>query len=86
VKGATEAQFFVALTPGTARNARVTDVKFIRGDEKLRTLAATLKAGNFGLVFPDETNTKVIRRGTLFCDASGCSFLMLSPEYVTSVD
>jgi tetratricopeptide (TPR) repeat protein len=86
VKGTTEAQFYVALTPGTARNARVTDVKFIRGDEKLRPLAAILKGGNFPLVFPDETNTKVIRRGTLFCDASGCSFLMLSPEYISSVD
>jgi hypothetical protein len=66
----------------------VIEVKFISGDEKLRPLAAMLKSGNFNLVFPDETTTKVIRRGTLFCETSGgqCSFLMLSPEYVTSVD
>jgi len=86
VKGATEAQFYVALTLGPSRMAKATEVKFISGDEKLRALASILKGGNFNLVFPDETNTKVIRRGTLFCDASGCSFLMLSPEYISSVD
>ena len=85
-KGATEAQFYVVLTPGPARNAQVSEVKFISGDEKLKPLAAMLKAGNFNFAFPDETTTKVIRRGTLFCDASGCSFLMLSPEYISSVD
>lgn len=86
VKGATEAQFYVVLTPGAARNAQVSEVKFIRGDEKLRPLGGMLKGGNFNFAFPDETNTKVIRRGTLFCDAGGCSFLMLSPEYISSVD
>jgi tetratricopeptide (TPR) repeat protein len=86
VKGATEAQFYVGLTLGPSRMAKATEVKFISGDEKLRALASILKGGNFNLVFPDETNTKVIRRGTLFCDASGCSFLMLSPEYISSVD
>jgi tetratricopeptide (TPR) repeat protein len=86
VKGATEAQFYVALTLGPSRMAKATEVKFISGDEKLRALASILKGGNFNLVFPNETNTKVIRRGTLFCDASGCSFLMLSPEYISSVD
>jgi len=88
VKGATEAQFYVMLTPGPSRGAQVTAVKFIRGDEKLRPLAAMLKAGNFNLVFPDETTTKVIRRGTLFCQPDGakCSFLMVSPEFISSVD
>jgi len=86
VKGATEAQFYVGLTLGPSRMAKATEVKFISGDEKLRALASILKGGNFNLVFPDETNTKVIRRGTLFCDASGCKFLMLSPEYISSVN
>lgn len=88
VKGTTEAQFYVVLTPGPSRSAQVTAVKFIRGDEKLRPLAAALKGGNFNFVFPDETTTKVIRRGTLFCQAGNgeCSFLLLSPGYVSSVD
>ena len=71
---------------GNDRMLELTEVRFIRGDEKLRPLAGMLKGGNFNFVFPDETTTKVLRRGTLFCDASGCSFLMLSPEYISSVD
>ena len=87
VKGSTEARFFVVLAPGAARNAQVTDVKFISGDSKLRPLAAALRGANFNFVFPDETATKVIRRGTLFCQPSGqCSFVMLSPEHVTLVE
>lgn len=88
VKGATEAQFYVVLTPGPSRSGQVAAVKFISGDEKLRPLGALLKGGNFNFVFPDETTTKVIRRGTLFCQSADgqCSFLMLSPEYIASVD
>jgi tetratricopeptide (TPR) repeat protein len=88
VKGATEARFYVVLTPGPSRSAQVTAVKFISGDEKLRPLAGVLKSGNFNFVFPDETTTKVIRRGTLFCQPSGtqCSFIMMSPGTITSVD
>lgn len=88
VKGATEAQFYVVLNPGPGRKAQVTEVKFISGDEKLRPLGSMLKGADFKFVFPDETSTKVIRRGTLFCQSAGggCSFLMLSPEYISSVD
>lgn len=88
VKDATEAQFYVELTPGASRIAQVTAVKFFGGDEKLRPLGALLKGGNFNFVFPDETTTRVFRRGTLFCKATGgqCSFLMLSPQYIFSVD
>lgn len=88
VQAATEARFFVVLTPGAGRNAQVTDVRFISGDEKLKPLAAQLKTANFDLVFPDERSTKIIRRGTVSCHAANgqCSFIMISPEFVTSVD
>jgi Flp pilus assembly protein TadD/transglutaminase-like putative cysteine protease len=88
VKGGTEAQFYVVLTPGPSRAAQVSEVKFISGDEKLKPLGAMLKGGRFSLVFPDETTTKVIRRGTFFCQPTGteCTFMMISPEYVTSVE
>jgi tetratricopeptide (TPR) repeat protein len=84
VKGATEARFFVALVPGPNRKATVADVKFISGDEKLRPLAAQLKSANFGLVFPDDKVTKIIRRGTLSCLSKDnvCTFIMMSPDYV----
>ena len=84
VKGSSEAQFFVTMIPGPSRNAQVVDVKFIQGDEKLRPLSSALKTANFAFLFPDETTTKIIRRGTLFCQTNGeCSFLMISPDFVT---
>ncbi|HUE81170.1 MAG TPA: DUF3857 domain-containing protein [Pyrinomonadaceae bacterium] len=85
LKGATEASFFVVLVPGHSRIAQVAEVKFISGDEKLRPLEAALKSANYDLIFPDETITRVIRRGTLHCQGSGgeCSFIMVSPDYAT---
>jgi tetratricopeptide (TPR) repeat protein len=88
LKSRTEAQFYVVLVPGPTRNAQVADVKFIRGDEKLVPLSAGLKTANFNFSFPSDTTTKVIRRGTLFCLAGtgDCSFIMLSPDGITSLD
>jgi tetratricopeptide (TPR) repeat protein len=87
VKGTDEAQFYVVLVPGTGGLAQVAEAKFIRGVEKLRDLGSALKKANYNLVFPDGTNTKLIRRGTLFCQPNGeCSFIMMSPDYVSSVD
>lgn len=84
VKGTTEARFFIALVPGSNRVAKVADVKFISGDEKLRPLASLLKSANFDLVFPDDKMTRIIRRGTLSCISKGnmCSFIMMNPIYV----
>jgi hypothetical protein len=77
----TESEFFVVLAPGAAGKAQVTEVKFIRGDEKMRTLGGALKTAKYNFTFPDEARTKVIRPGTLLCKKAGeCSFLMLSPE------
>jgi tetratricopeptide (TPR) repeat protein len=84
LKASTEAQFFVVMTPGASQNAQVTDIKFIRGDESLRALETMLKGGSYGLVFPDDKATKVVRRGTLHCQTNGdCSFIMISPDFVT---
>ena len=83
-----EAQFYIVLVPGAAGSTDVAEVKFISGDEKLRTLEAALKTANFDFKFPDERATKIIRRGVGFCNALGgeCSFMMLSPDLITSVD
>ncbi|HKR61919.1 MAG TPA: tetratricopeptide repeat protein, partial [Pyrinomonadaceae bacterium] len=88
MQGATEAEFYVVLVPGSAGAAQVAEVKFIRGDAKLRPLDAALKSINFGFKFPDERATKIIRRGTAFCQGKDgeCSFVMLSPDMITSVD
>ena len=87
-KDSSEAQFFVMLVPGPGRKATVADVRFIKGDEKLKPMGAGLKSANFNITFPTETHTKLIRRGTLFCVSGGgdCPFIMLSPDGITSLE
>ena len=83
-----EAEFFLIYAPDPARNAQAIDVKFIKGDERLRPLAAQLKTIKYQLVFPDNSPTKIIRRGALLClpKPAACTFTMTSPELVRSVE
>ncbi len=83
-----EAEFYVVAVPGAGRSAQVTGARFIRGAEKLRPLTGALKGAKYSMTFPDETATKLIRRGTLTCQPNNgeCSFVLLSPEEITSVD
>jgi len=76
------------LVLGASRNVQVAEVKFIQGDEKLVPISAGLKTANFNFTFPDATSTKIVRRGTLFCNAANgeCSFIMISPDGISSVE
>ncbi|MGH9792720.1 MAG: tetratricopeptide repeat protein, partial [Candidatus Acidiferrales bacterium] len=99
VKERASAEFFVLLAPvaGAADSpsagpasrwgATVEDVKFISGDERLRPFADKLRSANFDATFPDDTPTKLVRRGMLSCTpAMGCSFVLIVPDDVTSVN
>jgi tetratricopeptide (TPR) repeat protein len=87
LKESASAEFFVLLAPGSRGAAVVEELKFIRGDEKLRPFADTLRSANYGAVFPDDTPTKLVRRGILSCGKdSGCSFVLLTPDSVNSVN
>jgi tetratricopeptide (TPR) repeat protein len=78
-----KADFFVVFTPAN----RVEAVKFISGDESLKNATQKIQALEYGALFPDNTPTKLVRRGTLSCEASGeCSFQLIEPEEVTSVN
>lgn len=83
-----QAEFFVVLIPGAAGKAKVEGVKFIRGSEKLRQLTTAVQNAAYRMSFPDETATKIIRRGILFCEPTkeGCRFILLSAEAVTSLN
>jgi tetratricopeptide (TPR) repeat protein len=83
-----EAEFYVVLAPGPARAAQVLDVKFIKGEESLKRLATQLKSIKYQLIFPDNSPTKIIRRGNLMClpKPGSCTFTMISPDLITSVD
>ncbi|MGH9816761.1 MAG: tetratricopeptide repeat protein [Candidatus Acidiferrales bacterium] len=83
LKESASAEFFVLLSPGPV----VEDVKFISGDERLRSFAVKLRAAKFVAPFPEDTPTKIIRRGTLRCGKeAGCTFVLALPEDVTSVN
>ena len=60
----------------------------IGGNEKLKPLAAQLKTANYNFTFPDASPTKLIRRGALIClpRPGQCSFFMVQPDLITSID
>jgi tetratricopeptide (TPR) repeat protein len=88
LKAPVEAEFYVVIAPDTARNAQVVDVKFIKGADSLKPLASQLKSAKIPLVFPDSSPTKIVRRGALLClpKPGPCTFTMISPDLLTSVD
>ena len=88
LKTPVEAEFYLVFAPDAARNAQAIDAKFIKGDERLKPLAADLKTVKYQLVFPDASPTKIVRRGALLClpKPGVCTFTMISPDLVRSVD
>jgi hypothetical protein len=87
VKEKVEAEVYLVFTPDAARNAQVSEVKFISGAESLKSSLAKLKTLKYQLVFPDSSPTKIIRRGTLVCPKAGpCTLTFISPDLITSVD
>lgn len=83
-----EAEFYVVAVPGAERSAVGAGARFIRGADKLRPLTGALKGAKYTMTFPDGTATKLIRRGILTCQPNNgeCSFVLLPPEEITSVD
>ena len=88
VKAPVEAEFYLVFAPDSARNAQAVDAKFIKGDESLKPLASQLKTLKYQLVFPDASPTKIVRRGALLClpKPGVCTFTMISPDLIRSVD
>jgi tetratricopeptide (TPR) repeat protein len=86
-KQTAKAEFFVAMEPSGPASA-ITAAKYISGDEPLKSMTETLKTVKYPLTFPDETATKVLRRGTMTCSTNSgeCSFAMEVPGDVRSVD
>ena len=82
------ADFFVLLSRGTGTGAKVDAVKFMSGDEKLKSYTDALRTADFRLTFPDDTPVKVLRRGTLSCSVTSgkCEFVLTLPDDVRTVD
>ncbi|MGA8222679.1 MAG: DUF3857 domain-containing protein [Candidatus Acidiferrales bacterium] len=81
------ADFLVLLSPGE-KDARVDEVRFVSGSEKLRPFASNLRSIHFAGMFPDASPAKLMRRGTLTCSAAtgDCVFTLVVPEDVRTVN
>ena len=81
------AESFVLLAGGK-NQASVEGVKLVSGEEKLRSLDEVLRSQKFPLTFPDDTPTKILRRGILSCSqADGqCMYVLMLPDDVRSID
>ncbi|HKI25971.1 MAG TPA: DUF3857 domain-containing protein [Candidatus Sulfotelmatobacter sp.] len=82
------ADFFILLSGGAGSVAMVDAVKFVSGDEKLKSFSDALRTADYQLAFPDDTPLKVLRRGTLSCSVTTgkCEFILLLPDDVHTVD
>ncbi len=82
------ADFFLLLSRGTGSSTKVDAVRFVSGDEKLKSFTEALRTADYHLTFPDDTPVKVLRRGTLSCSvATGkCEFVLTLPDDVRTVD
>src|SRR5271156_4873300 len=81
------ADFVVLLSPG-AKNPKVDAVKFLSGSQDLRPFTEKLRALDFGPMFPDASPAKLVRRGTLACNATtgACTFTLILPEDVRTLN
>jgi tetratricopeptide (TPR) repeat protein len=88
IPGTESAEFFVLLSSdGKTPGFRVQDTKFISGSDKMKQQGKQLKGIDFRLVAPDTTPIQVVRRGILGCyQYTGCSFVLLDPASVRSVN
>jgi len=82
------ADFFILLSGGAGAQAKVDAVKFVSGDEKLKSYSETLRTADYHLTFPDDTPVKVLRRGTVACsvEKGKCEFVLMLPDDVRTVD
>src|ERR1022692_3261673 len=82
------ADFFILWSGGGGSAARVDAVKFVSGDEKLKSFTEALRTADYHLAFPDDTPVKVFRRGTLSCSMTTrtCTFVLMLPDDVRTVD
>jgi tetratricopeptide (TPR) repeat protein len=81
------ADFFILLSAGAGSAAKVDAVKFVSGDENLKSFTEALRTADYHLTFPDATPAKIFRRGTLACVVGGkCQFVLILPDDVRTAD
>ena len=86
--GTESAEFFVLLSSdGKSKTFKVEDTKFISGSAKMKLQGKQLKTIPFNFPAPSDTPSRFVVRGILGCyEYSGCSFLVLDPASVNSLN
>jgi hypothetical protein len=82
-KASGTAEYFVALS------GQVVDgVKFVSGEDNMRAMGEALRGLHYSVLFPDDTPTKILRRGVLSCPgtAGDCTLVLMLPDDVRSVN
>jgi tetratricopeptide (TPR) repeat protein len=77
-----QADFAFVFAPGP----KVEGVKFIGGDDKLKTLNDKLALVKYPVEFPDTTPTKLVRRGTVTCKSDACTLTLQAADEVISAE
>ena len=74
------AEFYVLIKPAP----KVPDVEFISGSEEISSAAKSIAALRFNVLFPDSSETQILRRGILDCEPElpGCIFVLIPPSSV----
>jgi tetratricopeptide (TPR) repeat protein len=78
------AEFFLLLSPN-----KVDDVKFIQGDDALKSFTETLKTAETGMKFPPNSQAQVVRRAILKCGSAApgpCSLELVPSTQVRTLD
>ena len=88
IPGTATAEFFLVFTQAyKGSSLDLADAKFISGSEELRSAGKFLLSAPFTFPFPDENHPNILRRGILSCyEHTGCSFTLINPGDVQSID
>lgn len=84
------AEFFLTFgAPSSAQQKmKPEQVKFVSGDDALKSYVPQLQSAVFSVEFPDDTPIRLVRRGVMTCsnDSHQCRMVLMLPEDVRTVD
>jgi hypothetical protein len=78
------AEFFLLLSPG-----KVEQVRFIKGDDELKSFTETLQKADLKMTFPPNTQVQAVRRAILHCGTSApgpCTLEFIPSAVVRSLE
>ncbi len=78
------AEFFLLMSPG-----KIEGVKFVKGDDSLKSLGDSLTKSDIAMKFPPDAQVRVVRRAVVRCGTTApgpCTVEMVASSQVRSLD